>query len=106
MGQDRTLTKKIEELQLDGYTDNIILTEGQLIDANTKAEYELEDMEVEGVHRFDGMTNPEDESILYAICCKNRKGLFVESFGVYQTPKSDRVKQRFIKEIKKYNDAK
>ena len=51
-----------------------------------------DDFEVIQVHRFEGMTDPEDQSVLYAITSKNGvKGTLVNGYGIYSDPISDKL---------------
>lgn len=51
-----------------------------------------DDFEVVQVHRFEGMTDPEDQSVLYAITSKNGvKGTLVNGYGIYSDPISDKL---------------
>jgi len=104
MAEHRTMTSALEKLQRDGYVDNLIIKNGKLIDAQSKAEYPIETFTVDKIYRFDGMTNPSDESILYALSFQARKGLFVEAFGVYDQPENEKIQKRFIEELKNNKD--
>ncbi|MBC8047216.1 MAG: phosphoribosylpyrophosphate synthetase [Fimbriimonadaceae bacterium] len=46
--------------------------------------------EIDKVYRFEADSDPENQSILYAISSVNgHKGLLVNSFGIYSDPMSD-----------------
>ena len=43
-----------------------------------------QEFHVDEVHRFEGMTNPDDSEVLYAIrSTKGLKGLLLDAYGVY-----------------------
>lgn len=52
-----------------------------------------EDFKVDHYYRFEGETDPYDESILYAISSESRgiKGLLVNGYGIYSEPIADEV---------------
>lgn len=52
-----------------------------------------EEFEIVAVYRFEGESNPADESVLYAIESKDKrmKGLLVNAFGIYSDNLSDRM---------------
>ena len=48
------------------------------------------------VHRFEGMTNPDDSSVLYAIASTGGlKGLLVDAYGAY----AESVSQEMIRKL-------
>jgi hypothetical protein len=52
--------------------------------ASTPAEFQISQ-----VHRFEGMTNPADNTVLYAIEGKHGdKGVLVDAYGAYSDPLS------------------
>ncbi len=80
--QYSTLSEAINDLQKRGFTQNFsINTSGQL--KSSKGElFSFSEVELVEFHRFDGMTNPNDDSILYAV--KTNSGLHgtvVDSYG-------------------------
>jgi hypothetical protein len=52
---------------------------------------------VDEVHRFEGMTNPDDSAVLYAISTpQGVKGLLVDAYGAY----SESLSSEMIKRLK------
>lgn len=77
-----TLSQKIQDLQNVGYTIHFSVNDDHLVNLATKEKISIDDFEIEYFFRFEGMTNPSDSSILYAIKTnKGEKGTFVESYG-------------------------
>lgn len=76
-----TLSKAINELQIEGYTSGI--TPDELSTLNPL------DWVIKKIRRFEGNTNPSDNSILYAIVRKDgmRKVLLINAYGVYNDSK-------------------
>lgn len=81
----KTLSQKIEELKKNGYTANLSSKEEKIVNLSSKnhPSIDLEDIQVEEFYRFEGMTNPSDLSILYAISTKDGlKGTLVDGYGM------------------------
>jgi len=54
-----------------------------------------EDFEVDAFYRFEGMSSPDDNSIVYAISGKNGiKGILVDAYGVYSSSLSGAMVQK------------
>ena len=54
-----------------------------------------EDFDVDQVHRFEGMSSTDDNSILYAISSKKGvKGLLVDAYGVYAENISEAMRKK------------
>lgn len=93
-----TVSQAISGLKERGYTldfnlrANCIECEGQKFNAK--------DFKITEFHRFEGSSDPGDESIVYAIESRNgMKGVLVNAFGVYSEPLSDEM-------VKKLNFSK
>ena len=81
--QYTTLSEGINQLKERGYTCNFeINNEGQLCEVDGK-KYSPSEIELHEYHRFEGMSNPADSSILYALqTASGLKGLLVDAYGV------------------------
>lgn len=80
---DKTLSQRMNELKEEGYTCDFNLDDEKITDKNADASFLPNEFNVDKVYRFEGMTNPADNSILYAITASNgRKGLLVDGYGV------------------------
>ena len=77
-----TLTEATEDLQSEGYTIDFDLVEDGISSKELKKQWKAEELEVVKFYRFEGMTNPADNMILYVIECKDdQKGLLVDAYG-------------------------
>ena len=77
-----SLSTAIEDLQNDGYTVDFNLVEDGIEAKSLKKQWKAGDLNVIKHYRFEGMTNPSDNSILYAIETNdNQKGLLVDNYG-------------------------
>lgn len=84
-----TLVDAINGLKAKGYTYDFNLKEDCLHCAGAGRTLSPEEFEVTEVHRFEGMTSPDDNSVLYAIESHDGlRGLLVNAYGVYADPMS------------------
>lgn len=74
--------KYIKIYQQKGYISSYQIQNKNLIDLNSKKEYKPKDIFIVAEHRFEGMSNPSDMSILYVIETKNNsKGTALVAYG-------------------------
>ncbi|MGY8910008.1 hypothetical protein [Polaribacter vadi] len=71
----------IKKYQAKGYSHNFRVVDNTLIDNSTKKEFKAEDIYIVAEHRFEGMSNPSDMSILYVLDMEGTKGTFLASYG-------------------------
>ncbi|MEZ2415005.1 phosphoribosylpyrophosphate synthetase [Muriicola sp. E247] len=92
-----TLSEAIQDLQKRGYTYDFNLRPLCLICPSLKLELHPEDFEVDEIHRFEGMSSTDDNSVLYAISSKNGvKGTLVDAYGVYARNISESMRKKLI----------
>ncbi len=90
----------IKIYQDKGYTSNFYFKNGKLINSETKNEYFPKDIFIVAEHRYEGMSDPSDMSILYIIkTSKDEKGTFLMAYG----PSSDLELSDFFNKIPKTN---
>ncbi len=89
-----TLSQTINGLKKEGYTMDFNIQEDHLADRILSPD----DFEIDKVFRFEGETNPEDQSILYAISSPKfgTKGLLVNGYGI----SSDAMSNQLISKLK------
>ncbi|WP_452219639.1 hypothetical protein [Lacinutrix salivirga] len=93
-------TEYLKKLKEKGYTSSFRLVNGQLIELHSKKEFAPQQITVEDEFRFEGMSNPSDLSILYAITTDSGlKGTVLASYG----PKGDLDIAEFFNNIPKSN---
>ena len=79
-----TLSQALNSLKSDGYTSDFNLCPDGLECPSTKVKIKPEEFHVDAVYRFEGMTNPADSSVLYAISSTSGlRGVLVDAYGVY-----------------------
>jgi hypothetical protein len=93
-------TDYIKKYEEEGYTSNFMFDNNTLIDSETKHEYKPEDINIVAHHRYEGMSDPDDMSILYVIETNdNVKGTHLIGFG----PTADLEEAEFFKDIPEKN---
>lgn len=78
------LEKCLNKLEDEGYTDQYKVEGGKLIDLTNNKKYKAKDVKAVNFYRFEGISNPDDMSILYAIeTSDGRKGTLIDAYGMY-----------------------
>ena len=95
--QLKSMNEITEKMQKDGYTNNFKATEEGLLQClETEEDFRPEQVKIINFFRFEGMSDPEDNSILYAIETDNGlKGTLVDAYGAY----GDANLEDFIKAV-------
>lgn len=80
-----TVTAALADLDRRGYNLDFNLTPEALECKSIDLLLMPEEFEIEEVYRFEGMTDPADSSVVYAIASNvgNLKGVLVDAYGVY-----------------------
>ena len=90
-----TLTEALEGLRKEGYTQDYNLKPDCLHVQPDNIELHPADFDIVDVYRFEGMTNPSDESVLYAIETRNgHKGVLVDAYGPYSEAISPKMAEK------------
>jgi hypothetical protein len=78
------LEKCLNKLEGEGYTDQYRVEKGKLCDLTNNKKYKAKEVKAVNFYRFEGISNPDDMSILYAIeTSDGRKGTLVDAYGFY-----------------------
>lgn len=87
-----SLVDAIDDLKEEGFTHDFNAKGDCLECIALNLTLKPDDFEVVKVVRFEGMTDPDDQSILYAIqAVDGTKGLLVNGYGLYSDPVSDKL---------------
>jgi hypothetical protein len=83
----------INGLKALGYTEDFNLKQNCIECRNGQYIIFHNEFEIDNYFRFEGDSNPEDQSILYAISSEkyNLKGILINSYGIYSDPISDEM---------------
>lgn len=89
-----TVLKKMNE---EGYTANFKVNEEGLECLDTNKVYAADELLVVNFYRSEGISDPDDNSILYAIeATDGTKGTLMDAYGAY----SDPMIEKFMKQVK------
>lgn len=87
-----TLSQAISDLKMRDYTYDFNLHPDCIECRVLESHYQPEEFMVDEVYRFEGMTNPSDSAVLYAITAPNNiKGLLVDAYGTYSDPMNEEM---------------
>ena len=79
-----TLSEAIDDLKNRGYKNDFNLHPDWIECASLTLKLKPEEFHVDEIHRFEGMTNPDDSAVLYAISSSNGvNGLLIDAYGAY-----------------------
>ncbi|TGE20776.1 hypothetical protein E5K00_22620 [Hymenobacter aquaticus] len=90
--EERSLINVEKKLNADGFTQDFNVCEGRLetINNDSKKSYGPEEVTIVDFYRFEGESDPDDMSILYAIeCADGVRGTISNSFGTYADADTD-----------------
>jgi hypothetical protein len=78
------LQKVQDNLEKYGYTEQFRVEKDKLVGMTSKKKYKPKDVKAANFYRFEGITDPDDMSILYAIeTCDGSKGTLTDAYGRY-----------------------
>ena len=85
MEKNASLSVAVNDLTKKGYTYNFNMKEECIECQENQCQLQPEDFEIEEKHRFQEMSDVDNESVLYAISSTDGKikGLLVNAYGVY-----------------------
>jgi len=90
----------IDKYQAEGYAASYKVSDNSLMDLETKIKYTPQDVTIVAEHRFEGMSNPSDMSILYVLETSNgSKGTVLANYS----PSSNLETAEFFKKIPSEN---
>lgn len=88
-----TVSEAVNDLIKRGYTENFVADEKYLFCNDKNISLSPEDFKIDEVHRFEGDTDPADETIVYAISSlhDSAKGVLVNAYGMYSSTFSNEL---------------
>ena len=91
------LTEKLAELEQQGYQADFKLEDGKLKVVDGEQSFSADELTIKEDFRFEGESNPDDLSILYALEAKDgTKGTVVHAYG----PDANDKISEFMKGVK------
>ena len=80
----QTVSIATDELRKKGFDADFVLEEGKMRCTETGKKYAPKNMLIMEFHRFEGDSDPGDNSIVYAVRCHDGlKGAIVSAYGMY-----------------------
>lgn len=93
----RTLSEATNDLRQRGYTEDLNIKPSCIECPSYNLRLHPEDFTIDEFYRFEGMTNPSDNSIVYAISSRDgRKGVLVDAYGIY----SESLSEDMVKKLR------
>ena len=88
-----TVSQVLNHLKEVGYTEDFNLEDDSLVCAGNTLKIHPEDFEVDKHYRFEGMSDPADEAVVYAISSEKHhiKGTVVNGYGIYSDSATDKI---------------
>lgn len=88
-----TLVDATNDLLKRGYTANLSLDGDTINDKERNIQMGADDFEIDEFYRFEGASNPDDTSIVYAVSSTkyNLKGVLVNAYGAYADDSSSAI---------------
>jgi hypothetical protein len=79
-----SLLEAVTDLRNNGYSEDFNLQPHCIECATLKLQWEPEKFTIDEFYRFEGMSNPDDSSIIFAISSEEGiKGTLIDAYGMY-----------------------
>ncbi|MCX2453673.1 phosphoribosylpyrophosphate synthetase [Pedobacter sp. PLR] len=97
-----TLTDAVADLEKRGYEYDFILAPDCIECKAIDLQLMPEEFEIDEFYRFEGMTDPGDSAVIYAISSPvgNLKGVLIDAYGVY----AENVSPELLDKLKMHHD--
>jgi hypothetical protein len=83
----QTLSATMEDLARQGFTEHFAVAGDRLRSLNSGRAFGADEVVIQEYHRFEGVSDPDDMSIVYALeSASGARGTLVDAFGVYSDP--------------------
>jgi hypothetical protein len=70
-----------------GYLEEFVIRDGAVCIANTTRRYRPEDLHIRDYYRFEGTSDPDDMSVIYALEARDgTRGTLTDAYGSYADP--------------------
>ncbi len=95
----KSLASCLNKMVLEGYDDDFKIGHNGLKSLKSEQVYQPEDITVVNFFRFEGQSDPNDNTIMYVIKTKDGlKGTLVDAYGAY----ADKDLAEFMKEVESF----
>jgi hypothetical protein len=94
-----TLSEAIARLDRAGYRDSFRALPDGLLATSAGRLFAPEDLRIDETVRFEGVSDPEDEAVVFAIRSQDGgvRGTFVTSFGTHTDPRDGEMMRRLAR---------
>lgn len=91
-----TLVDATNDMIKRGYTANLSFDGDTIDDKEHNIQMHADDFEIDEFYRFEGLSNPSDMSIVYAIRSPkyNLKGILINAYGTYADNSSSAIEAK------------
>ena len=94
----KTMVECLAKMSADGYQEQYTIKDNQLHSLTTDHSYKAEQVKIVDFFRFEGQTDPDDDSMMYVIeTSDGSKGTLIDGYG----PSSDIDISGFITSVEK-----
>lgn len=95
----KTLSACCRMLDKIGFTAQFKVNHAGIQSLDTQKQYNPEDVKIVNFYRFEGYSNPDDNSILYAIeTAEGERGTITDAYG----PNGDPLITNFIQQVERF----
>jgi hypothetical protein len=95
-----SVTQALADLQARGYTDEFNFKDDYLFCNSNGVKFNPLELKITEVYRFEGASDPEDSSVVYAIeSAGGLRGVLIDAYGAY----ADEKKTTFLNSLKMAN---
>ncbi len=95
----KSLSLCLNKMVLDGYDDDFKIADNGLRSLKTERVYKPEEINVVNFFRFEGQSDPDDNTIMYVIESNDGlKGTIVDAYGPY----ADRKLSEFMQHVESF----
>ncbi|MCW3093536.1 MAG: hypothetical protein JWP81_4605 [Ferruginibacter sp.] len=80
----KTLVECHKKMMDDGYKEDFTIEDGRLKCVSSERSYQATDISIKNFFRFEGQSDPDDNSIMYVIETNDgTKGTLIDAYGAY-----------------------
>lgn len=95
-----TLSEVINILRTKGFNEDFKMANDKLVVQKSGKKYAPKNIVIKKSYRFEGLSNPDDMSVLYAMeTADGIKGIFADAYGTSANNESENISD-FLKKVK------
>lgn len=93
--QYSNLVEATNDLTKRGFKSSFKFEDGKMTCLETEVKYTPQEMKIVELHRFEGYSNPADNSVIFAVECNDgKKGVIITSYGAGSGQAMDEFMQK------------